>query len=100
MKTGGFSHLGITLAISLGFLITFGTFAFSLRRITAKAPFVGTCSAVISAACHPPKEDTDAAMKMVQWGVLPLDASEEWQGRHCCITSMEVEQPETGVTYE
>ena len=49
-------------------------------------PLAGSCSAAISAACHRPEEDVDAAVKPVMWGVV---SSKNGVG-HCCFTSFEV----------
>ena len=36
-------------------------------------PIAGPCSAAISAACHRPEEDVDAATKPVMWGTVSSD---------------------------
>lgn len=58
-------------------------------------PLAGSCSAAISAACHRPEEDIDAATKPVMWGVV---SSENGVG-HCCFTSFEVSPPIHGELY-
>lgn len=58
-------------------------------------PLAGSCSAAISAACHRPEEDIDAAVKPVMWGVV---SSENGFG-HCCFTSFEVSPPVQGERY-
>ena len=58
-------------------------------------PLAGSCSAAISAACHRPEEDVDAATKPVMWGVV---SSSNGVG-HCCFTSFEVSPPVHGKLY-
>ena len=58
-------------------------------------PLAGSCSAAISAACHRPEEDFDAATRPVMWGVV---SSENGVG-HCCFTSFEVSPPIHGELY-
>ena len=37
-------------------------------------PLASTCSAAISAACHPPRDDNEAHLFPVQWGNIPAAA--------------------------
>lgn len=97
--TYGFSLLGGILSISVFTLIVLVTYGASLWPMTIKIPCTGTCSAVVSAACHRPMEDEDASVETVQWGVLPANTAKGWTGTHCCITSFDVEEPEPGKTY-
>ena len=64
-------------------------------RVHRGMPLAGSCSAAISAACHRPEEDVDAATKPVMWGVV---SSENGVG-HCCFTSFEVSRPVPGEHY-
>ena len=80
-----------------------------LKRYEGGMPLAGSCSARISAACHPPQDDLDAALQDVQFGELVADhveedeegrkkSSEAPQGdelmpRHCCFTSHAVRIP-------
>lgn len=57
-------------------------------------PFVSTCSAAISAACHRPKADKEAHLLPVQWGVVGHDKHGVQQ---CAFTtSRYVAPPEQG----
>lgn len=98
------------------------------RKIEMRLPQGGSCSAVISAACHGVPGDNGSALKAVQWGEVVdmqlshLDHHEEQyqypyipgqsyaqvsseddvpQGglRHCCFTSFPVAEPTEGVRY-
>jgi hypothetical protein len=70
----GFSVFGIILAIITEGALVVGLLIHSAIRkyhsIPADFPRMGTCSASISAACHPPKEDTDAYLFPVSMGVV------------------------------
>ena len=54
-----------------------------MRRFPTGIPLAGNCSLAISAACHPPPEDQNPALKPVMWGEVQLgDTSgedETWQ---------------------
>jgi hypothetical protein len=43
-----------------------------LHLLFNSVPVARTCSAIISAACHGPLEERDAALFPVQWGVVPI----------------------------
>lgn len=64
-------------------------------------PLASSCSAAISAACHPPKEDIDPSTKRVMWGVAVADEdlSAPEQVGHCSFTSLEVQAPTVGRLY-
>lgn len=96
--TCGYSIIPIIFSISLGgmmllILIMLAVF----RRLPAGMPLLGNCSAVISAACHRPKEDENAARLPVRWGAVG-DADGRGIG-HCALTSMEVTKPIAGRLY-
>ena len=60
-------------------------------------PLVGSNSFAISAACHPPKVDKNAAFKPVMWGAV---SHQDGDGPgHCCFTSYKVEPPRLGEYY-
>ena len=58
-------------------------------------PLAASCSAAISAACHPPLDDTDAAFEKVRCGDVGIKNSV----RHCTFTSYSVTTPIAGQTY-
>ncbi|MCJ1312051.1 hypothetical protein MMC25_005725 [Agyrium rufum] len=91
----GFSCIGIIFAIIVGSLLIMGSWANCFRRYPGGIPLATHCSAAISAACHPPKEDVDAAFKRVQYGEV-----ESKNGvRHCTFTSFDVSTPIAGELY-
>ena len=64
-------------------------------------PLAGSCSAAISAACHPPEADVDASIKRIMWGVVAEDCF-QYEGEgvgHCSFTSSTVEAPVVGKWY-
>lgn len=90
--TCGYSPIAVVFTIILGALILLVTIGMSLRTMKTAIPLGGPCSAVISAACHAPEGDEDAALKLVRWGAVG--------GTHrVCVTSWPVETPEIGRTY-
>jgi hypothetical protein len=67
----GYSPLAIILVIVLSFFIFAFLLWFSAKRFGSHMPIAATCSAAISATCHPPKIMADpdsAAHYEVMWG--------------------------------
>ena len=96
--TCGYSVIPIVFSITLGGLMLLTLIMLAIfRRLPAGMPLLGNCSAVISAACHRPKEDMDAARLPVQWGVIGNAYGQEMG--HCTLTSMEVTKPIEGQLY-
>lgn len=98
----GLTALPMLLAVVVGFLMIFLLVALAFRRFKSTMPLAGSCSAAISAACHPPKDDcTDtAALGELMWGEtgLPpdwdIDQSDgDDQKGHCSFTSLDAVQP-------
>lgn len=102
IETGpGFSPIAIIFAMICGLIIIFATIGLSSIPCKTAVPHVGTCPAVLSAACHPPEGDENAALKEVMWGVVSgrdSDAARDGEER-CCITSWEVKPPIDGKAY-
>lgn len=87
-------------AIACGATVVVATVGLSLVPCKTAIPQIGTCSAVLSAACHPPDGDEDAALEEVMWGVVSKRATEEWDGEErCCVTSWRVNPPVEGKSY-
>jgi hypothetical protein len=70
-------------------------------------PLAGTCSALISAACHPPEDDTKASLLLVHWGVVDMSEQVSQEDGHleqdivghCSFTSFDVTEPIEGRLY-
>jgi hypothetical protein len=67
-------------------------------------PHALNCSAAISAACHAPLEDYNAAFRPIMWGVVEgmVVCEEGGSGEvysHCSFTSQDVTIPEVDVLY-
>ncbi|KAJ5813671.1 uncharacterized protein N7503_000421 [Penicillium pulvis] len=96
-----YSPLPIFLSLLVGSLMLAILLGLSLRRFKSEMPLAGSCSAVISAACHPPRDDSNAALGLVRWGetmtspewmMNQLGRAEERKG-HCSFTSFDTERP-------
>ena len=107
--TLGYSSIAIIFTLALGAVVVLAVIAMAFRAYPERMPFVGNCSFAISAACHPPSEDTNAALKPVTWG-CPVEGTrdvvedgedhlDKEQVRHCCITSLAVMPPIPGKYY-
>ncbi|KAE9377275.1 hypothetical protein N431DRAFT_530719 [Stipitochalara longipes BDJ] len=94
----GCSYSVLPILLGLTSLILVLTIGFGLVRLPTGGLLVGNNSLAISAACHPPQDDTDAAFLPVKWGAVSHE-SENKPG-HCCLTSHEVEAPKDGDWYE
>ncbi|KAL8727544.1 MAG: hypothetical protein Q9166_005949, partial [cf. Caloplaca sp. 2 TL-2023] len=93
--TCGYSPGAIVLAIIFCTLIILGAGLLGLRKYPQGMPLAATCSAAISAACHRPDDDVDAAVLSLQWGVV---STKDGVG-HCCFSSKPVEPPVPGRVY-
>ncbi|KAL9043601.1 MAG: hypothetical protein Q9214_003218 [Letrouitia sp. 1 TL-2023] len=97
----GYSNIAIIFVLLLGSLVALIGIANGLRRYENMMPVMDSCSAVISAACHPPESDVDAAFNPVKWGVI--NNNESWDAetkiRHCSFTSFDVSTPIEGQLY-
>lgn len=95
------SIMAFLLVIVIGGFTLLSIIALSFRRYSTGMPLAGSCSAVISAACHPSKHDVNASQRPVKWGAIPK--GERYRSArpmgHCTITSLEVEPPFEGKFY-
>lgn len=105
ISTCGYSPLAIMLTTLIGSIIVLGGVGLSYHHYPAGMPLAGTCSASISAACHRPEGDVNAAFLPVQWGAVKVDQEDDDELHdedaigHCSFTSFEVTQPEVGKKY-
>jgi hypothetical protein len=93
----GYSCIAIFCALILGGVVVLTGILNGFRRFAPGIPVAGSCSAAISAACHPPHDDTSAALKPVKWGVVNEGAGGVG---HCSFSSFEAENPVEGLKYE
>jgi hypothetical protein len=103
ISTCGYSPSAIILTTVLGSVIAIGGVLLGrYRTYAAGMPLAGSCSAAISAACHPLVEDEDASLKPVQWGAV-VQGTVKGDGTetvgHCTFTSLPVEYPISGRLY-
>ncbi|KAL6709804.1 hypothetical protein ACN47E_000589 [Coniothyrium glycines] len=102
ISTCGYSPIAIILTTILGSLIAIGGVIMARFKYPVGMPLAGSCSAAISAACHPSFDDLDASLLPLQWGAVTHDKNErsETEGvGHCCFTSLPVELPILGRRY-
>ena len=94
-STCGYSCIAIISVIILGSITVILGLLMGSRKYKEGMPLVGSCSAAISAACHPPEEDVDASLLPVLWGAVNSDQ----KVGHCCFTSFDVSPPIEGEDY-
>ena len=94
--TCGYSTIAVIFAVIIGSFMVIAVVAVGFRQFEPRMPLASNCSVAISAACHAPPEDTDAAMLPVMWGVIDHIAGEVG---HCTFTSQDVRQPVPGQLY-
>lgn len=97
ISTVGYSCIAIITVIILGAIVVALGILNGFRKYRPGMPLVGSCSAAISAACHRPKEDIDAATLPVLWGAVSGQGEDEVG--HCCFTSFEATPPVEGNLY-
>jgi hypothetical protein len=90
----GYSLSAILACVVWSFIMLVALYGSSLRRFDARnMPLMGSNSLAISAACHPPAEDANAATSMISYGVLPGN------GNRVGFMSFEVGALQEGVVY-
>ena len=123
-----YSPLATLVTIIFGSLVLLAVVAFGFRRYAKVGiPLAGSCSAAISAACHPPPGDDRPSIKAVKWGAVKEESSiTRWEEHplsnsahaqeeasmlgtdrianqrvvgHCTFTSLPVEEPVKGELY-
>ena len=101
ISTCGYSPIALIFVIILGSIVVLLGISSGFRRARVGMPLAGSCSAAISAGCHPPETDVDASLKRVMWGVVDKE-SFKYRGKnvgHCSFTSFKVEAPIVGRLY-
>ena len=87
--TCGFSCIALIFLIGIGWLIFISGVVSGLRRHKGGIPLVGSCSAAISAACHPLADEVDVSLVPVKWGVVGIDRGVG----HCALSGRYVSPP-------
>ena len=93
----GYSVQPIILDIVLGIIMLLVLVGMGFRTLQGKIPLANSNSLAISAACHRPEDDKNAAIKPVMWGEVYTGSYGEVG--HCTFTSMEVTAPVEGKMY-
>lgn len=96
LATCGYSPVAIILTTAVGSAIVLGGLAMAVRRYPPRMPLASSCSAAISAACHPPEGDSSAALLPVMWGAV--EGGKEGVG-HLTFSSFDVAVPVRGRRY-
>ncbi|KAF6831723.1 hypothetical protein CMUS01_07207 [Colletotrichum musicola] len=93
----GWSPLGVILVLVAGVLMIGFLLASGWRRLRfGGIPVAGSCSAAISATCHPGTYEKDAWKMPLRWGVV---SEPKVEPRHCSFSSKPVEKPLEGQLY-
>ena len=81
----GYSPIAIICALVTGVLLATSAVFLGLRKFKAGSPpVVGTCSAAISASCHPGTWDDRLVYEKLRWG----EVGQGWNGvAHCSLAS-------------
>lgn len=95
ISTCGYSCIAIISVVILGSIMVISGVLTGSRRYREGMPLIGSCSAVISAACHALVNDPDAALMPVLWGAVESKGT----AGHCCFTSFDVSPPVKGEVY-
>jgi hypothetical protein len=93
----GYSPKAIIAVIVLGIVMLLVLLRSGFRRFKSAMPLLLNNSWIISAACHAPAQDEDAAYKALMWGAVG-HADGDVPG-HCCFTSQSVDAPVEGGVY-
>ncbi|KAJ6071510.1 hypothetical protein N7499_009524 [Penicillium canescens] len=106
----GYSPLPIFLSILVGSLMICILIGISCQRLQSDMPLAGSCSAAISAACHPPKdEDLDTAiLGPIKWGQAMRSSTLgmnhfnneiDDENGHCSFTALDTVRPNLTKSY-
>lgn len=67
VSTRGYSPIAIMFVCALGSIVILCGIGTGFRRYNVAVPLAGSCSAVISAACHPPQGSIDTTSRPAKW---------------------------------
>ncbi|KIK53476.1 hypothetical protein GYMLUDRAFT_178964 [Collybiopsis luxurians FD-317 M1] len=96
----GYSPMGMSLTIIVGASLILLALALGfLMHLDAEMPLVGSCSAAIAAACHPPEVGNVSSVP-VKWGaVSDAQGAGKLDVGHICFSSGVVARPIPGCYY-
>ena len=100
-STCGYSLVAVFFVLIVMIVIIWFIAMTGFRISKTGMPLMGSCSAAISAACHPPDDDRDASKLLVKWGLVgykTFDGNAKEVG-HCTFTSFKVRAPIKGKLY-
>ncbi|KAJ5082252.1 hypothetical protein N7532_011295 [Penicillium argentinense] len=103
-----YSPLPLFVAVLVGGLMVLILVGLSLRKFKSNIPLAGSCSAAISASCHPPHDESldTAILGHVEWGEVV--GSPDWavghsgyenQWGHCSFSSLDTRRPSRAKLY-
>ncbi|KAF3033637.1 hypothetical protein E8E12_004523 [Didymella heteroderae] len=96
------SACGVSVSSFIVFFVVFLSLCIGIRVLASRKfvtglPQAASNSLVISAACHPPKDEVEPHLKAVQWGVVEGEMVGGYE--HCSLSSRLVGIPEEGNVY-
>jgi hypothetical protein len=89
----GFSSSALLALLLILITLSVMTSVLGFRSFAANIPFSGSCSWVISAACHPDPNESDPAMGRVKWGSISNRRGEDDAVGHCSFSCGRVTKP-------
>lgn len=80
----GYSPRAITSVIGIGACMIVALFLFGRKSFASNMPLAASCSAAISALCHPSRADQNCSMatELVQWGITDHEQHLVGEGDH------------------
>ena len=95
--TCGYSPRAMLCVIFIGLMMIAIMVAFSKCRLSSSMPIAASCSASNSALCHPIEKHHNAALELIQWGVVKAATRAEMG--HCSFSCQDVDEPCEGKMY-
>lgn len=96
----GFSSSALLALVVLLLVLFILVSILGFLKFDAHVPFAGSCSWVISAACHPDPDEAEPWLEKVQWGVISEKNEDEEAVGHCSFSARSVGTPKVGMKYE
>jgi hypothetical protein len=86
----GYSSMAIVLSLFVSGVIILALLANGVRKLEPGMPLASSCSLAITAACHTPAGDEDAALLPLKYGVVIAEEPDsEINCEHACFSSKE-----------